>query len=477
MDARKVVAEPAQFAAHAAGKGEVGDFGDDQRQEPFGIEGHEAGGRSGEIAVTGVGGAAVEPGAFRIALAEAGEGIDFRCRGQVVSAVQKQGEVADRRIAVAVGVAIEGQLARIGVSGHTGELLPRIGGGAVGGIAILELPGEIQITVRPHRQADIRRQRQRAPIAARAIFSGIGQLIDAAGTCGRIEHRLVGPVHDRTALLQHAVHIGAILAIRDLRAPALGTPQPYIDDPRDRVGSVLGGCAIAQDFDPLDRQRRDGVEIDRRAAASDRPVQIEQGGSVTTLAVDEHQRLVGRQAPQGCRAQRIRTVGNRGLGEVEAGHQLIEDLVDLGVAGIVQCVPADDVDRNRTVRCGAIRPAGSDDDDLFLRGLRFFDRKIGFVRRLLSQRGRCEKSQSGRRSKQRDTRHSGPSLKHGSCTTTQYCNKIVTPGFSLICNMSPERHKAISRRPKSLISYPPTRARRQPARNCPGALELPRITL
>ena len=71
----------------------------------------------------------------------------------------------------------------------------------------------------------------------------------AASACGRIEHRLVGPVHDRTALLQHAVHIGAILAIRDLRASALGTPQPYVDDPGDCVGTVLGGCAIAQDFD------------------------------------------------------------------------------------------------------------------------------------------------------------------------------------------------------------------------------------
>ena len=51
-----------------------------------------------------------------------------------------------------------------------------------------------------------------------------------------------------------------------------------------------------QDLDPLDRVLRDRVEIDARRTAPDRIVYIEHGVGVAALAVNEHERLIGRQA-------------------------------------------------------------------------------------------------------------------------------------------------------------------------------------
>ena len=64
--------------------------------------------------------------------------------------------------------------------------------------------------------------------------------------------------------------------------------------------------------------------------------------------------------------QRVGAVGDRRLREVERRHQLVEDLVGLGLAGVGDLLGADHVDRDRAVGDGAVGAAGAGDDDRLL---------------------------------------------------------------------------------------------------------------
>ncbi|MNT26192.1 hypothetical protein D3C72_1617510 [compost metagenome] len=63
---------------------------------------------------------------------------------------------------------------------------------------------------------------------------------------------------------------GEILAVGDAGAAALaGFLQAQVDDPGDGVRAVLRRGAVAQDLDPVQGTRRDGVQIDGGRAAPD----------------------------------------------------------------------------------------------------------------------------------------------------------------------------------------------------------------
>ena len=146
----------------------------------------------------------------------------------------------------------------------------------------------------------------------------------------------------------------------------VGASELDVDHAGDRVRSILRRGAVAQHLDAADREARDQVEVDRRAAAADRAVDVEQRRNVAALAVDQDQGLVRAEAAQRGGPQRVGAVGDRGLREVERGDELVEDLVGLGLSRIGDRVGADHVDRDRAVGDGAVGAARAGDDDRLL---------------------------------------------------------------------------------------------------------------
>ena len=78
----------------------------------------------------------------------------------------------------------------------------------------------------------------------------------------------------------------------------------------------------------------------------------------------------GLKSAQRRRAQDVGSVGDRRLREIERRHQLVEDLVGFGQPGVGQRLAADDVDRHRAVRDGAVGAPGAGDDDCGLLAFR-----------------------------------------------------------------------------------------------------------
>ena len=92
------------------------------------------------------------------------------------------------------------------------------------------------------------------------------------------------------------------------------------------------------------------------------------------LAVDEHECLIGRKAAQRRGTDRVGAVGESGPREIERRQRDRQRLVDLGDADVLQLLAGNDVHRNGSVECRAIRDARAGHDDLFerlvFRGLR-----------------------------------------------------------------------------------------------------------
>lgn len=105
---------------------------------------------------------------------------------------------------------------------------------------------------------------------------------------------------------------------------------------------------------------------------------------MAALAVNQDERLVGPQSAQRCRADHIGTVGDGGLGKVEARQLFVQQPVGLGEAGPRQIVSNDDIDGYGAVRDSAAAAAGAGDHD----GDYFFGSVGGFVTAGLSI-GRC----------------------------------------------------------------------------------------
>ncbi|MNI60360.1 hypothetical protein D3C73_1155720 [compost metagenome] len=85
----------------------------------------------------------------------------------------------------------------------------------------------------------------------------------------------------------------------DRDAAALGARvQHDVDDARHRVRTVLGGGPVAEHLDPGDGAGRDHVQVDPDRAVVERRNRIDQRRPVTTLPIDQHQRLVRVQASQ-----------------------------------------------------------------------------------------------------------------------------------------------------------------------------------
>lgn len=78
----------------------------------------------------------------------------------------------------------------------------------------------------------------------------------------------------------------------------VGVFEDHVDHPGDRIGAVTCRSTVAQHFDMVHRRQRNGIQVCRGRTAPNRTAQVDEGAGMSTLAVDQHQHLVRRQAAQ-----------------------------------------------------------------------------------------------------------------------------------------------------------------------------------
>jgi hypothetical protein len=124
----------------------------------------------------------------------------------------------------------------------------------------------------------------------------------------------------------------------------------------------LRGRAVAQHLGALERAGRQQREIHRlRTARGD----VDERRAVEAPAVDQHQRVIGREIPQRGRPHEDRTVGGRDAPHVIGGHDCLELAVEIGRRGLAQILRRNDVDRHVRFQHRALRAPRAGHDDLF----------------------------------------------------------------------------------------------------------------
>ena len=301
----------AEFAAHAPAGGEVVDVGGDERQESVRIDLRH---------VARVVEDARERGRVGVAILITGPAVEAPVVAERNARIDVAGDVAH------VGIAVT---RRDGRSRHAVVEVAAAGGIA---IAIFGRQGEEPFAA--ERQAHPARSRGRRAVilVARAAFG---------------------------------VDVGVVPAIGEGRVAAFARlAQAQVDHARDRIRTVLRGGAVAQHFDRLDGGQRDRVQIDGGRAAADGAVDVHQRRGMPALAVDEYQRLVGREAAQGRRADVIRAIGDGRPGEIERRRGAGQSLGEFGRGGRLQGGARQYVDRRQRIEPRAADGAGARDDHL-----------------------------------------------------------------------------------------------------------------
>ncbi len=135
----------------------------------------------------------------------------------------------------------------------------------------------------------------RAAVGTRADAVVVVTVVDAQVEEPVLAQR--GPEVSRSAAREAVTMI--ILAGRSLDVAAVVLRlEDDVDDTRDRIATVLGGGAVLQHLDVIDRAERDQIEIDRRGALLRSLIQNDVRRSMTAFAVDQHQHVIGAQAAQ-----------------------------------------------------------------------------------------------------------------------------------------------------------------------------------
>jgi hypothetical protein len=132
---------------------------------------------------------------------------------------------------------------------------------------------------------------------------------------------------------------------------------------------ILRRGAVLKHLDPLDGGGGDEVEIDRRGALLRPGVEVEQRGGVAPFAVDQHQRLIGREPAQAERIDQGALIQSHHLPRDGRGD-LGQGIAQVGLAGRGQCLGADHGDRAQALLGGAVGIARAGDDDIAALGRR-----------------------------------------------------------------------------------------------------------
>src|SRR5581483_6820241 len=81
-----------------------------------------------------------------------------------------------------------------------------------------------------------------------------------------------------------------------------------VHDAGDGVGAVLGGGAVQQHFDVIDRRGGDQRKVGRARARTEAAVDVQVGRIVAAMAVDQNQRVIGGKAAQRRRERQVRGI-------------------------------------------------------------------------------------------------------------------------------------------------------------------------
>ena len=180
----------------------------------------------------------------------------------------------------------------------------------------------------------------------RQIQEGVGERRDAD-----VGHAVAGGA--AAVLVAAAIDVGAAAAVARL--------EDDVDHAGNGVGAVLGGGAILQHLDVIDRGHRDVVQVGRGAALEGAGQHRQVGGAVAPLAVDQHQGVVRAQAAQARGERHGRHVAAEGLG-VERRQVLRQRLDQVGLAGARQRGGVEHLHRGSAVLHGEAGGAGAGDD-------------------------------------------------------------------------------------------------------------------
>ena len=139
--------------------------------------------------------------------------------------------------------------------------------------------------------------------------------------------------------------------------------QHEVHDAGDGVRAVLRRRAVAQDFDALEGDRRYHGQVRalralRRLGHQPR----DDRAAMPPLAIDQHQRVVGRKIAQVRRADDGRAVGDRLRVDAEGRNDRAQGVEQVRVALVPQRRLADDVHWRGRVDVGPIAASGADDD-------------------------------------------------------------------------------------------------------------------
>ena len=161
-----------------------------------------------------------------------------------------------------------------------------------------------------------------------------------------------------------AIAFGELAHRRVDFAAAVALLEHDVDDPGNRVRTVLRRRTITQYFDALDGADRDGVEVGGVRTATKKRFVVHEGRNVPALAVDQHQRLVRRQPAQSGSPEARQAIHAVDQRVVERRHQCLQRLAQVGEAGFLNSVGADGVDRRRTLQRGQVSASGPHHHDL-----------------------------------------------------------------------------------------------------------------
>ncbi len=173
-----------------------------------------------------------------------------------------------------------------------------------------------------------------------AIHVAIGQ---ASKPVLAQSHTKVG-IHRQIAAIV-AVKV-APMANRDLPALLLFIKDD-IDHPGHGVRTILGRRTIAQNLKARNRCRGDHVQVHTDGTIIEGRDRVDQRGTVTALAIHQHQSLVGIQTPQRARGNYRRGATARAGRQVERGHQIAHRLKDTRLGPLLKLFGIKDIDRSR----------------------------------------------------------------------------------------------------------------------------------
>lgn len=187
-----------------------------------------------------------------------------------------------------------------------------------------------------------------------------------------------------------AIALEVLPIASDERRAVVVIAQTKIEHARNGIRTIERGGSVPKDFELADGDRRNRGQIGALRATNVRHVrELDGRTTVTTFAVDEHERLVRRQPAQAVRTRENRSVIRHQPLNVHRRHLRAQHVVHVTEALIGELFRADDVNGQRRLRRGQIGTARARDDDFLDRGSRAHIRARLIVLSECSRRGEC----------------------------------------------------------------------------------------